>query len=146
MQMLVPRAEYESVYAHSYLKATSPPRHSHAFHVCCRWGFSTAHTYLMKSYSFRHLNQEQCFYNYTLLRAGRAVRNTFGTLANTWWVFLITIPLEPEGLPWITLAVLSLHNYLWVQATDTHIPHALLETEDKDHNIIPGSWCSDTTL
>lgn len=60
--------------------------------------------------------------------------------------FLKAILLDPEAVSWITLAALSLHNYLRAQATDTYIPPALVDIEDDDHHITPGSWRSDTTL
>lgn len=104
------------------------------------------HTHLMKPYPFRHLDHEQRVYNYRLSRARRVAENAFGILANRWRVFLKAIPLDPETVSWITLAALSLHNYLRVQATDTYIPPALVDIEDEDHHIIPGSWRSDTTL
>lgn len=104
------------------------------------------HTHLMKPYSFRDLDHEQRIYNYRLSRASRVVENAFGILANRWQVFLKAIPVDPEAVSWITLAALSLHNYLRAQATDTYIPPALVDIEDEDHHITPGSWCSDTTL
>ncbi len=70
------------------------------------------HTHLMKPYPFRHLDHQQCVYNYRLSRARCVVKNAFGVLANSWRVFLTTIPLDPEAVSWITLAALSLHNYL----------------------------------
>lgn len=46
----------------------------------------------------------------------------------------------------ITLAAVSLHNYLRVHATDTYLPAALADTEGESHHLIPGSWRSDATL
>lgn len=79
-------------------------------------------THLMKPYPFTHLDHVQSVYNYKLSKARCVVGNAFGILVNRWQVFLTTVPLDPEAVFWITLAALSLHHYLRVQATDTYTP------------------------
>lgn len=101
-------------------------------------------TDLMKPYPSRHLTHDQRIYNYRLSRARRVIENAFGILANRWRVFLSSIHLDPVEVSKITLAYL--HNYMRAHAPDKYIPQALIDTEDAEHQIIPGVWPNDTPL
>ncbi|XP_017263686.1 protein ANTAGONIST OF LIKE HETEROCHROMATIN PROTEIN 1 [Kryptolebias marmoratus] len=101
---------------------------------------------LMKAYPFRQLDHDQRIFNYRLSRASRVAENAFGILSNRWQIFLSIIPLNPDLVSQITLAALSLHNYLCDQAKDTYTPPSFTDSEDEAHNIIPGSWRSSPVL
>lgn len=103
-------------------------------------------TDLMNPYPSRHLTHDQRIYNYRLSRAKRVIENAFGILSNRWRVFLSTIHLDPVAISKITMACLALHNYMQAHAPDTYIPQALIDTEDAEHQIIPGGWRNDAPL
>ena len=69
-------------------------------------------TFLMKPYPLSGLSNEERIYNYRLSRMRRVSENAFGILANKWRIFLSPIVLEPKKVQMITLAALTLHNFL----------------------------------
>lgn len=68
--------------------------------------------YLMKPYPQSGLDVDKRIYNYRLSRMRRVAENGFGIIANRWRVFRAPILLEPEKVVQITLAALTLHNFL----------------------------------
>lgn len=72
---------------------------------------------LMKPYPQRGLSVECKIHNYRLSRARRIVENAFGILANRFRVLLNPINLCAEKVEKITLACVTLHNFL---ATENH--------------------------
>ena len=68
--------------------------------------------YLVKPYSSRNLNQEQRIFNYRLSRSRRVVENAFGIMSSRFRVFGKAIPLPPEKVTKLVLAVCCLHNFL----------------------------------
>ena len=68
--------------------------------------------YMMKPCPQKNLSLEKRIFNYRLSRMTRISENAFGILANRWRVFRKSFFLEPEKVKAITLAVLTLHNWL----------------------------------
>nr|XP_022910725.1 putative nuclease HARBI1 [Onthophagus taurus] len=96
-------------------------------------------TYLMKPYSRRNMSQEERIYNYRLSRARRVVENTFGILVSKFRVFEKAISLKLQSVEKIVLACCTLHN--WLRKTNpTYISRGLIDYEDENHGIFPGSW------
>lgn len=96
-------------------------------------------TYLMKPYSRRNLSEEERIYNYRLSRARRVIANTFGILVSKFRVFEKPISLKLESVDKVVLACCTLHNWLR-KANPTYISSGLIDYEDENHRIVPGSW------
>ena len=97
--------------------------------------------YLMKPYPQSGLNEEKRIYNYRLSRARRISENFFGIIANRWRVFRSIILLPPEKVQAITLATITLHNYLRKSSSrHVYMPSNLTDTEYTHKDIIPGLW------
>ncbi|XP_068729118.1 uncharacterized protein [Montipora capricornis] len=77
-------------------------------------------TFLMKPYPLLGLSNEGRIYNYRLSRMRRVSENAFGILANKWRIFLSPVVLEPEKVQMITLAALTLHNFLLPKKTSNY--------------------------
>ncbi len=101
---------------------------------------------VMKPFSFRNLDHEQRIFNYRLSRARRTVENAFGILANRLRIFHSNIALEPDKVATLTLAALCVHNFLREKASDVYLPSAFADTEDENHNVVPGAWRKDREL
>ena len=58
--------------------------------------------------------------------------NSFETLANRWCVFRKPFMLEPRKLKTITLAAITLHNWLWEKGENKkiYIPEGLIDHEN----------------
>ena len=98
-------------------------------------------TDLMKPYPHRNLSRDQRIFNYRLSRARRVVENAFGILSSRFRVFLSTICLDAEKVEKLVLAAICLHNFL----LDTQpMPLNLVDQEDDQHRVIPGTWRQDT--
>ena len=69
-------------------------------------------TYMMKPYPQENLSLEKRIFNYQLSRMKRISENTFGILVNCWRVLRKPFFLEPEKVKAITLALLTLYNWL----------------------------------
>lgn len=54
-------------------------------------------------------------------------------------VFLTNIALDPDKVTTVTLAALSVHNFLRKKASDVYLPSAFADVEDKHHNLVPGA-------
>ncbi len=46
----------------------------------------------------------------------------------------------------LTLAALCVHNFLREKASDVYLPSAFADTEDENHNVVPGAWRKDREL
>ena len=68
--------------------------------------------YMMKPYPKNTLSLEKRIFNYRLSRMRCISKKTFDILANCWRVFRKPFLLEPEKGKAMTLAVLTLHNWL----------------------------------
>ena len=58
------------------------------------------------------LEGEKRIFNYRLSRNRRISENAFEILANRWPILRSAIPLCPEKVTYLTLAVITLHNFL----------------------------------
>ena len=67
---------------------------------------------MMKPFPQRNLTTEKQVFNYQLSRMRRISENGFGILANKWRVFRRSFSLELEKVKVITLAPITLHNWL----------------------------------
>ena len=98
--------------------------------------------YMMKHYPQKNLSLEKRISNYRLSRMRRISENAFGILANRWRVFRKPFLLEPEKVKAITLAVLTLHNWLRKNSDigKVYFSPTLVDCEDpKTGEIIEGS-------
>ena len=68
---------------------------------------------LVKPYSARNLTQRQRIFNYRLSRARRVVENAFGIMSSRFRVFGKAIPLAPEKVRTLVMAVCCMHNFLF---------------------------------
>jgi len=95
-------------------------------------------TYLMKPFSRRGLDLDEMVFNYRLCRARRISENAFGILANRFQVLLTTMAQRPETVKLIVETCCILHNLM--RERYPRMQNALLDLEDDEHNVIPGSW------
>lgn len=72
--------------------------------------------------------------------------NAFGNLANRLRVFLTNIALDPDKVTTITLAALSIHNYLREKGSEAYVPPAFVDTENENHRVVSGTWQRGGTL
>jgi len=68
--------------------------------------------YLMKPYASRNLTVMQRVYNYRFSRARRVVENAFGIMCSRFRVFSKAIPLAPDKVQSVVMAVCVIHNFL----------------------------------
>lgn len=101
--------------------------------------------FVMKPYPQRNISLEERIYNYRHSRARRLLENLFGIMANRWRVFLTPIQLSPTFVEDLTLAALTLHNFLRPNKVSKQIysPKGLADEEDiSTGEVVPGSWRS----
>ena len=81
-------------------------------------------------------------YTFRLSRARRVVVNLFGILANQWQLLFRPIPLNPDFVSDLTLAMLTLHNALRQGISrDVYCPKGLADEQDSiTGEFIPGQW------
>ena len=81
--------------------------------------------------------------NYQLSRTRHISENAFGILTNRWRVFRKPFLLEPEKVKVVTLAMLTLHNWLRKESNigKVYFSPTLVDREDPETGeIIEGSW------
>ena len=101
-------------------------------------------TYLMKPYSQSGLTDDKRIYNYRHSRARRISENLFGIIANRWRVFRSVILLPPETIQAITMATLTMHNFLRKsQSKNIYCPIGITDAIDHNGDLSPGIWCND---
>ena len=95
--------------------------------------------HMMKPFPQRNLTTEKRVFKYRLSRMRRISENGFGTLVNKWRAFRRPFSLEPEKVKIITLAAITLHNWLRIENNigKTDIPGGLIDRE----NIETGELC-----
>lgn len=80
--------------------------------------------------------------NYRISRGRRISENIFGTLGNRWRCLRAPLLLCPEKVQEITMAILTLHNWLRSDKASCNIycPQTLIDREDPDTGeLITGS-------
>lgn len=103
-------------------------------------------TYMMKPYPQSGLTNERRIYNYRLSRNRRISENAFGIMANRWRILRSPIPLCPEKVSQIILALITLHNFLLKhpESSNNYVPPHLVDVEDEVTGCItPGMWRND---
>lgn len=103
-------------------------------------------SFMMKPYPQKGLTSEKRVFNYRLSRMRRISENGFGILANRWRVFRRPFSLEPEKVRAITVATITLHNWLRKDSIygKVYVSRDLVDKEDVDTGtIINGSWRDD---
>lgn len=102
--------------------------------------------YMLKPYPSRNLTVDQRITNYHISRGRQISENILGILGNRWRCFRVPFLLAPFKVKGITLAALTLHNWLRADASSRNIysPPALIDREDPETaEVIPGSWRED---
>ena len=99
---------------------------------------------MVKPFSAKPLTDEERIFNYRVSRARRCVENAFGILANRFRFLLGAMMQNTETVKTIVMACICVHNLLRILAPGDQ--NALLDREDDDHNIIPGSWRDDAPM
>ena len=102
--------------------------------------------YMLKPYPSGNLTVEQRITNYRISRGGRISENILGILGNRWRCFRVPFLLAPFKVKGITLAALTLHNWLRADTSSRNIysPPTLVGREDPETaEVIPGSWRED---
>ena len=94
--------------------------------------------YLMKPYSTRFMSKEQRIFNYRISRGRRVVENAFGILAQRWQILLRTMQQASDNVRLIVEACVCLHNLMRMRYST--LQNSVLDTEDENHQIIPGIW------
>ena len=98
--------------------------------------------YMMKPYPQENLSLEKRIFNYQLSRMKRISENAFGILVNCWRVFRKPFFLEPEKVKAITLALLTLYNWLRKESDIDKVYFS--PTVNREYaetgEIIEGSW------
>ena len=95
-------------------------------------------TYLMKPYAQKTMTIEQRIYNYRISRARRVVENAFGIMANKWQILLTRMMHYPDTVRDIIEACVVLHNLMRMRFPT--LQNQQLDSEDSEHNLIPGAW------
>ena len=105
--------------------------------------------YMMKPYPQKQLTLEKRVFNYRLSRMRRISENAFGILANRWRVFRKPFLISPEKVKTITLALITLHNWLRKESSlgKVYIPPTLIDHENPETGeVIQGSWRNEQPL
>ena len=99
---------------------------------------------LMNPFPIRDMEYNQRIYNYRLSRARRVVENAFGMLANKFRVLLQTMTQTPSTVRKIVTTCVILHNLMRIRYPQ--LPTCSVDLEDRNRNVIPGSWRTDEVL
>ena len=97
-------------------------------------------SYLMKAYPQIGLTEEKRISNYRLSRCRRISENAFGILSSRWRVFRKPLLLQPQRATSITLAAITLHNWLRSETEAGQIQHPQDLTEDDGCHTGDNSW------
>ena len=97
-------------------------------------------SYMMKPYPQLGLTEEKRIFNYRLSRCRRISENAFGILSSRWRVFRKPLLLQPQRATSITLAAITLHNWLRSEAEAGQIQHSQDLTEDNGCQAGDNSW------
>ena len=95
-------------------------------------------TWLMKPFSKRYMSKEERIFNYRISRGRRVSENVFGIMAQRWGVLLTTMHQHPINARLIVQACVCLHNLMRMRYG--YLQNPFLDSEDANHNFIPGSW------
>lgn len=100
---------------------------------------------LMKPFAGKQLPYNESVFNYRLSRARRVIENSFGILTTRWRLFRRPIIAKPENVVEMVKAACVLHNFLQRNnevhaAASSYCPEDLVDTYDRDGNLIPGAW------
>ena len=93
---------------------------------------------MVKPFSTKPLTDEERIFNYRVSRARRCVENAFGILVNRFRCLLGAMMQNTETVKIIVMDCICVHNLLRILAPGDQ--NALLDRENDDHNIVPGSW------
>ena len=103
--------------------------------------------HMLKPYPRRNLTvAEERIANYRISRGRRISENILGILGNRCRCFRAPFLLQPEKMQQITMAILTLHNWLRNDRASRIIycPPTLIDREDSNtRELIPGSWRDD---
>ena len=112
-----------------------PGRENKAPYVCTVDDVFPFSAYMMKPFTQINLTKESRVFNYRLCRMGQISENSFGILANMWHVFRRPFALESEKVKMITLATITLHNWLRSECLlgKTYIPFGLVDRKKYRH-------------
>ena len=103
--------------------------------------------YVMKPFSNKNLNKEECIFNYRLSRARHVVENAFSILASRFRIFHTTINLKPKTVENTVLTTCVLHNFLRRNARQTYTPPQSLDLENTENGKLNGGdWRNDNQL
>ena len=103
--------------------------------------------YMLKPYPNINLTVEQRIANYRISRGRRISETLLGIFVNRWRCFKVPFLLHPSKVKIITLAALTLHNWLRADQSSRNVycPASLPDMEDPlTRQIIPGSWREDS--
>ena len=99
-------------------------------------------TYMTKPHPQTNLTVEKRIFTYRLRRISE---NGFGILANRWRIFRKPFMLDPEEVRNITLAAITLHNWLREESENgkVYIPKGLVDYENiESGEVYKGTWRS----
>lgn len=101
---------------------------------------------LMKPYGHRHLEPEQCVFNYRLSRARRTVENVFGIMASRFRLLHTEIRVKLKTTRRVVTAMCILHNILNRRNASVYIPSGSIDQEDCNFAVQPAEWRRQETL
>ena len=123
-----------------------PGRLNKTLYVCTGDDAFPLSLYMTKPFPQINLTKEKRIFKYRLSRIRRISENGFGILANKWRVFPRPFSLEPEKVKTVTLAAITLHNWLRSESKigKTDIPVGLTDRENiETGEFFEGTWRSD---
>ena len=104
---------------------------------------------MLKPYPRKSLIVEERIANYRISRGRRISEDILGILANRWRCFRAPFLLSPVKVQKITMAVLTLHNWLNSDrfSWNVYYPPGLTDNENPvTGEIIQGTWRDDSPL
>ena len=79
-------------------------------------------TWLMRPFPGKSLKEDQAIYNYHHSRARRTIENTFGLMVARWRILNTPINADVKSIEKYVLAIIVLHNYLWLTGNASYCP------------------------